>query len=399
MQHINEIENPNKSLFAFITLFIIPISGLTIDIYVPSLPFVTHYFHVDKSLAQLTITFYMLGLGLTQLISGGISDSFGRKKPFLIAMGIFILATFSITFVHSIYQLLFLRFLQGVMVGIIVVPLRSIIPDIFKEKEMYKMMNYMTVAWSLGPIVAPAIGGYLQHYFNWKANFYFLGLYSLLGFVLMLVFMPETSQHRHDFQLKMIFIRSLEIFSHPKFLSGIMIDGLLYSTIILFAVIGPFLIQNVLHYSVIDFGHIALLIGFMWFSGTITNRFLINVDLQIKTQIGLWILFFTALVMIVLSIAFPVNIYCIVIPVFLMMWVGGTLFPNYFARGVALFPKFTGSANALFGAFIFLVSGCSSAIATLLKSSSQLPLAIAYLVIFILCLSIHYLMEKCHTKD
>src|SRR5579872_1919392 len=155
--------------FALLAILVIPISGLAVDIYAPSLPTVSHYFNVDKSLAQLSITSYMVGIGLMQLFAGIISDSFGRRKPFIFATLIFIIATLIIPISQSIYQLIFLRLIQGIAVALTIVPMRSVIPDLFEGKALYKWMNYMVMAWSMGPIIAPAIGGYLQHYFGWKS--------------------------------------------------------------------------------------------------------------------------------------------------------------------------------------------------------------------------------------
>jgi predicted MFS family arabinose efflux permease len=158
------------------------------------------------------------------------------------------------------------------MVGILITPIRAIIPDLFSGKKMQQMMTYMTTAWSIGPIIAPVIGGYLQHYFDWQANFYFLLIYSLLMFGLVVFFLPETSVHRHDFKLRVIFRNYKEILSSPEYLRNVFSNGLLYSIILLFAVISPFLIQNVLHFSTVQYGHITLFIGLAWFLGSIINK-------------------------------------------------------------------------------------------------------------------------------
>jgi Bcr/CflA subfamily drug resistance transporter len=378
----------NKNFCAFIALLVLPISGLAIDIYVPSLPSISAHFGVNKALAQLTVTSYLLGMGLMQPFAGGISDSFGRKKPFIISMVIFILATLCIPFSQNIYQLLGFRAIQGVAVGAMIVPMRSVITDLFEGQELQKMFTYMVMAWSLGPIIAPAIGGGLQHYFGWKANFYFLSLYALIGFALALQYLPETSVHRHPFHPALIFRRNLEILCHLDFFSGLLINGLLYSMVILFAVVGPFLIQNVLLYSALEFGQFALLIGLAWFLGALTNRYFIHIDLERKSRICLLSMLAVALLMACCAIFLPMNIYLILLPLFLLTWLGGILFPNYFARGVSLFPKTTGSANALYGAFIFLIAGLSSGLGTYLKSSTQLPLALAYLAMILVCLGI-----------
>src|SRR3990167_8630946 len=113
----------HKYFLATLALLVIPISGLSIDIYVPSLPAVSHYFNVEKALVQLTITTYMMGLGIMQLFAGSVSDSFGRRKPFLIAMLIYILATLLVPYSRNIHDLLILRAIQGMAVALTVVPM------------------------------------------------------------------------------------------------------------------------------------------------------------------------------------------------------------------------------------------------------------------------------------
>lgn len=379
-----------KNRIALLALFAIPLSGLSIDLYVPSLPAVSHFYGVDKSLAQLTITAYMVGLGLMQLFAGSISDSFGRRKPFLISMFIFIVVTLLIPAASSINQLLLLRLAQGVAVAVIAVPMRSVVSDLYEGREYYKMANYMTMAWSIGPIIAPAIGGYLQHYFGWQADFYFLAIYASISFLLNLFYLPETSAHQHPFHLVEIFSRYKKIMMHKEYLAGLAINSILYSIIILFTVVGPFLIQTVLHYSPIQFGHVALITGLAWFLASMINRFLLHVTLDKKLLLSFCSIFFIAVISLLIDSVIPMTIYTITLPVVLILLIGGIVFSTCFARSVSLFPKMTGSANALFSGFVFLMTGISSGAGTLLKSTSNIPLLTAYSVLTALCLLIYY---------
>ncbi len=177
----------------------------------------------------------------------------------------FILAVISVPWCHNINQLLFLRFIQGTSIALTIVPIRAVLLDLFTGRELYKMMNYMSITWSIGPIIAPAIGGYLQYYLGWKANFYFLASYSIILLMLILKFMPETAAHYHSFRLKPILENYRTILSCLKFDYGLLSNGILYSLIILFSVVGPFLIQVELKYSSIHFGYISLLLGTAWF--------------------------------------------------------------------------------------------------------------------------------------
>jgi DHA1 family bicyclomycin/chloramphenicol resistance-like MFS transporter len=395
----NSITQKQKALFAILAILIVPISGLAIDIYAPSLPNVAHSFNVSKSLAQLTITTYMIGLGVMQLFAGSISDSFGRRKPFLIASIIFLIATLTIPHVYTIHQLLALRFIQGVAVAVTVVPIRSIIPDLFEGKELYKWMNYMVMAWSTGPIIAPMIGGYLQHFFGWKSNFYFLFLYTVITGLIFYLYVPETSKHRHTFHIIDILKRYKIILTHPDYITTVLMNGLLYSIIIVFTIIGPFLIQVDMNYTAIEFGKMALLVGLFWFLGTMTNRFLIAIPNQKKFLVCLVSMLLVAIEMLIAASYYEMNVYVLLIPLLLMGWLGGIIFPNNIAKAVSLFPTMTGSANALSAGLIFITTSITSSLATYLKSTTLVPLSLTYIGMIIVCLFIFAVNTLWHSHQ
>ncbi len=379
----------NKKFLALLVCFIVPISGLSVDLYVPSMPAMTHYFNVDKSLVQLTVTFYMIGLGVMQFFAGSISDSFGRKTPFLIATFIFIVTTLLIPIVQNITQLLVCRLIQGITVAAMIVSMRSVISDLFEGIAYYKMINYTNIAWSIGPILAPAIGGYLQDYLGWKANFYLLAIYTSLSFIFIAMFLPETSIHRHPFHVKKILKRYKEILMNKDYSLGLVINGLLYSIIIIFTIVGPFYIQTVLHYSAVQFGYIALLTGIAWFVGSVINRFVIHIPLQQKVRLCFLAMFAISVALLLTELVFPIGIY-FVLPLTIIIMLSNIVFPSYLGQAMALFPKSTGSANALLGAFLYVITGISSGMATFLKSTSTIPLVMTYVFILGLCLIIIY---------
>ena len=302
----------HKHLFVWIVLFTIPISGFTTDIYVPSLPAVTAYFGTSKALVQLTMTAYLLGFGFASLFSGSFVDSFGRKKPFNISMVVYILATLIILFLNNITQLLILRCVQGFAMSFVMIAMRAVISDLYKGKDFYKMMNYTTIAWAIGPIIAPAIGGYLQYYFGWRAPFVFLVFYGLSTLILNLWYVPETVENKSVFNLKKIGAQYRQILSHYDFLVGLFCLGFLYGMLLLFGVVAPFLIQGQLHYSSITFGHMALLVGVLWLLGSITNRFLVDINLEQKIKYCFLAMLFIGSVALFWGFVFPMTIleYC-----------------------------------------------------------------------------------------
>lgn len=387
-----------KLFFCLLTLTLLPLSGLSIDIYVPSLPAVTTYFQTDKAHVQLTLTSYMLGLGITQLFAGSITDSFGRKRPFNCAMVVYILATLAVPFATTIFQLQLLRFFQGVAIALTVVPLRSVVTDLYQGRELQIMLTYMTTTWSVGPIIAPWIGGYLQAFFGWKASFYFLAMYAFIFYVGTLIVLPETSTERHDFKLKSMFARYAMLFTSKPFILALLINTLTYIIIVLFNIVGPFLLQNQLGFSAIDYGHVALFLGIAWFLGVMSNRFLLNVPFIKKSIFCYSVVFIANLFLIIYALVFGNNTYAILIPIMVMLYFSGIPFPNYYSFCISLFPNITGSANAFAGSLVFTGAGIGTALGTLLKATSIIPLALAYLII-VIGIWVLFLMLKPYTES
>lgn len=381
-----------RKLYAAIVFLAILISGMCIDIYSPSLPAVTAYYHVDKSLVQLTIATYVFGYAIAQLFAGSHSDSVGRKLPLVVATGLFTVISFLIPYSETIYQLQGLRFLQGVAVAYINVPIRAVVADLFEGEEFYKEMNYVTMAWSMGPIIAPALGGYLQHYIGWQASFYFLAAYGGLIFILCAFILPETIKQKHHFSPHQLLSNYWHILTNRDYFLGVVVMGLLYALLILFGVVAPFLIQDILGYSAVEFGHMALVMGFAWFLGNLTNRILHKLNMASKVRFALTVMSVTSLVMLLVAMKESIWIYDIIPPLCVIFFFGGIIYPIHFAHCVAIFRELAASAGALLGTVVVFLAGLGSVLGVFLKSHTQIPLTLTYLIICIICLICSCLM-------
>ena len=233
-----------------ILLITIPfLMGIGIDLYVPSLPSIANYFQVTHAYVQFTIAAYMFGYGLGQLFLGVLSDSLGRKKIILYSGFFYTLISYISVYSPTISLLILCRFLQGIGISGLGVVARAIATDCFKNSEinLAKAMATFSLSWAIGPIVGPWIGGYIQHYFNWQANFYAFAFYGLLLCVFMLTSLPETHRELIPFNFSNIKNNFKNILLNPIFLLTLCVASLAYSVLVIFNVIGPFLIQDILH--------------------------------------------------------------------------------------------------------------------------------------------------------
>lgn len=225
--------------------------------------------------------------------------------------------------------------------------------------------------------------------------FRFIWISAFCYFVILLFFLPETHFELHPLHPQQILANIKTVTSHSIFFLTAVIASLLYGLVIIFNVVGPFLIQKVLMYSVVSYGHIALILGCAYCFGSIVNRLLITylkpMRVAIYAMIGSLI---TNFLMLGLAFFIPINLSIILIPVWLIFFLGGLIFPNRAGKFSSIFPKLGGTASAMSG---FLIAGgvfVMSAIATLLNTTSQIPLT----CMFIGILGVSFILLICVIK-
>ena len=391
MQNFSE---RHANFMAVIAFLIVPMSGFAIDIYVPSLPIITKYFNVSAGITQITVTVFLIAYGISQFIAGNFLDAYGRRKITLISLILFSLFSLLIPFSPSIAIVLLLRFLQGLCVGFFAVAKRAIFLDLFNGDKLHIILAYMTVAWSIGPIIAPGIGGYLQTYFGWQACFYFLAAYTFSLAILEFFFVPETIRQKNPLIVKSIINTYTFIFSHTKFSLALFGLGFAYAMVILFHLLGSFLIQNQLGYSALEYGNFAVIMGLAWMIGGIINRNLIRIDMLLKIKYAIFMVIIIGLIMFGLGLA-TLNLYSILIPAFITHIMAGLIFNNYFSFCLAMFPQYAGLAAGITGSGAYMITFLASSIlAEILPTSSILSLASGYLVLSVMSLITYLIIMK-----
>ncbi len=369
----------NLTIRLSILLAMVPLTGATIDIYVPSLPAISTHFGVTAQLVQWTIPSYLIGYSLAQLFCGAFSDAWGRRALLIIGIVLYIGASLLAASASSISMLILLRFVQGLGVAAPGVLARAIASDSFDSDRLPQVTNYITLAWALGPIIAPLIGGYLQHVFGWKAVFYFLTAYGCVVLLLIYFLLPETNRHRHELRPDTLLEQYKAVLVSPIFLGCALVLAIIYAQLILFNVIGPFLIQTVLDESPIVFGRVALSLGAAWFLGSLANRILsATVPRLPLTEIATAAALVGSIIMAWLAIANPLSLSNLVIPIAVVFMSGSVTFTRCFGLSIRLFPERAGMASALVGTLFIAGSALAGFGASFLEAATAIPLALSF---------------------
>lgn len=384
------------TIMAFIS---IPLSGFVTDIYLPSFPSMAKGMQVSEKDIQITLTSYLLSYGISQLFVGGILDSIGRYRPKLAALLLLVISSILITTTNSILLICLLRVLQGIAVSVMVVATRAIFVDIYDAEKVKHYLSYFTIVWSLGPILAPFLGGYLEKLFNWHANFYFLAFYAGAIFLFEWFFSEESLPEKK----KLNFSENINLYKmmlkNRIFMLGIIILGLSYSIVMLFNITGPFIIENTFHFTPVVIGYCTLILGSSWMIGGFIGKK--RVSLGFKSRILHPIILQLILIVGLITTSYFTESLYIMIPfAFFIHICSGILFTSFFTTSMLYFPKNAGTAGGLMGGLVYIITSITSFIISVSGTVSlQKDLSWRYFIIAVILLGIILTMNHTLKKQ
>ena len=191
-QSSTPLRQPSYARLAIILGILTAFGPLSIDMYLPGLPSIAHDFGVETAEAQQTLSAFFIGLAVGQLIYGPISDRLGRRRPLLFGCALYAVACLGCVLAPSLNALILLRLAMafGACAGMVIT--RSVVRDLFDERESARMYSMLVLVMGLAPILAPLIGGQLLLYWGWRTIFLVLSGFGLLCFALVLFGLPES---------------------------------------------------------------------------------------------------------------------------------------------------------------------------------------------------------------
>jgi MFS family permease len=379
------IKEKNRSIVTVLSFALIPLTGFATDVYLPSLPAMAADLSVSSAVMQVSLLVFLVSAGLCQLFVGSLLDSFGRFRLSGAALILFSLASFTIARSNSILLLNVMRAVQGITVAFIVVAKRAYFMDTFKGEKLKNYTSLFSIIWAVAPIVAPFLGGYLQNSFGWRANFYFLGSFTLVILALDLIFGGESLAAFRRFEAGPIIRVYGTMIRTPDFAFGLIIISLCYSMLMVFGMTSPFIIEQVYHYSPVVTGYSALFSGLSLMTGGIISKAMISKPLKKKITVAIGLQALFAAGMIAVSGWYASSLITLMVFVALLNITAGFIFNNFFSYCLGRFSGNAGIVSGLTGGGLFvLTSILSYGTVGVLNVKNQLFLALAYLIFIVL---------------
>ncbi|MFG2875978.1 Bcr/CflA family multidrug efflux MFS transporter [Streptomyces sp. NPDC048337] len=369
-------------LVTFILGGLTALPPLSMDMYLPALPEVTTALRSPAATVQLTLTACLAGMALGQLVIGPMSDKWGRRRPLLTGMIVYVLATAICALAPTAELLIAFRLLQGLAGAAAIVIARAVVRDLYDGVEMARFFSTLMLISGTAPIIAPLIGGQVLRFADWRGVFVIL---TAVGIVLTLMVwrgLAETlpPEHRHTGGVAAALRTMRGLLGDRVFTGYTLCGGFAFAVLFSYISASPFVVQEIygaspqafsLLFGVNSVGLIAV--------GQINGKLLVGrVSLDKALAVGLAVITLASVSLLLMSTGVfgKVGLAPIAAALFVLMSAMGLVLPNTNAQALMRTPHAAGSASALLGTSSFLIGAIASPLVGIAGEDTAVPMAL-----------------------
>lgn len=352
---------------------------LGIDMYLPAFPQIERDFRVQGGAMQLTLSFFLAGLALGQLVCGPISDRFGRRKPLLVGSVAFAVASAACAFTRSIEGLIFARFVMGLAGSTGMVIARAVVRDSFEEADSSRIYSMLMLVIGIAPIISPSVGGWLMQVGGWGAIFWALAGFGSLCGIAVAIDLPEThpASRRTRDSVGSIGRRYAAMVVDSRFVGYAAPVSLALGVIFAYVASAPSLFMQ--HYGLSSSAFSLLfasnaigLIGAAQVNRWLTRHYSTHAILRWASVANVAAALFLPILAWTGAGGFPAFF----AGLFVCLATIGLILPNATAAVMAPFPHQAGAASALLGMLQFTIGAATGALVGLFHDGTGRPMAL-----------------------
>lgn len=342
-----------SSPLLYVILVAVSTNGpLAMNIFVPSIPGLMEEFSATSGTVQLTLTVYLAGLAISQLVYGPLSDIYGRRPVMLGGLGLYVVASLLCAFATSIETLMVARFVQALGGAAGMVLGRAIVRDLHGREASASILGYITMAWVLVPMFAPALGGFLDEIATWRMSFYVLVGFGSAVFLLVLWGLPETNPPTEGGgdEAARLARGASALFREPRFVGYTLTLGFCSAVFFTFIAGAPFIMVEVLSRSPLDYGLWFMLVSVGYMTGNfLSGRYSQAIGIDRMITVGNSLAVAGTLIMLGFAISGALSPITLFFPMLLVTLGNGLVIPNGTAAAISVLPKTIGAAAGLSG--------------------------------------------------
>jgi len=375
---------------------------LAIDFYLPGFPAIALAFGTDERHVQLTLASYFLGLSIGQLVYGPVADRFGRRKPLLVGVGLFTLASLGCAFAPTLDWLIAARFIQALGGCAGMVLSRAIVSDKCNAVESAKVFSQLMLVMGLAPILAPMLGGLLVNLYGWQSIFLVLTVFSAASSLAVALGLPESMPDAHPrHPLAGALGQYRRLFADPIFLGHALTGGIAIAGMFAYIAGSPFVFIKLYGVPPEHYG---------WLFGSNAAGFILvaQINARVLSKRGpafllsraVWVYLAAALVLLGISGLHTQALWPLLIPLFICIASLGCIIPNASACAMNGQWARAGSASALLGCLQFSVAAGAAALVGVLHDGSAMPMSMVISLCGILAVAAAVVTRRLqHARD
>lgn len=344
---------PSSISLILLTGGLIAFGPLSTDMYVPALPLMSAYFGTSPSVVNLTLSIYLVGFAIGQLVYGPFSDRFGRRPALLSGMVVFLISTCAVIVSPTIEVLIAARFFQalgacsGQVVG------RAIIRDLHDRDGTTRILAYATVVMGLTAAVAPTLGGFIAVWLSWRLIFVLLALYGVLIGYFVWRHLPEPIAQLNEHAIQPLkTLRNFRVLLRDRIFAGYLTSlCFMFAGMFSFIAGGAFVFQDVMGLEPQEFGFVFTAMASTFIVGLlITGRVAQRINPHRVYGLAISGAAVGALLVGIIAASEPNSVIVLVLPWLLVTFCMGFVMPLGYAAAMLPHPQLAGTASALLGA-------------------------------------------------
>ncbi|MET7568838.1 multidrug effflux MFS transporter [Streptomyces sp. NPDC005492] len=359
---------------------------LSMDMYLPSLPEVTRSLHAPAATVQLTLTACLAGMALGQLVVGPMSDKWGRRRPLLTGLVVYILATALCALAPNVESLIAFRLVQGLAGAAGIVIARAVVRDLYDGVAMARFFSTLMLVSGVAPVVAPLVGGQILRVTDWRGVFVVLTGVGIVLTALVWTRLPETlaPADRHAGGTTEALRAMRTLLADLPFTGYMLTGGFAFAALFAYISASPFVVQEIYGASPQTF---SLLFGVnsvgLVVVGQINGKLLVgrvSMDKVLGAGLAVVVVAATALLLMATGAFGEVGLAPVATALFVLMSAMGVTLPNAQTLALLRTRHSAGSASALLGTSSFLIGATASPLVGIAGEHTAVPMAVVQLV-------------------
>jgi MFS transporter, DHA1 family, multidrug resistance protein len=390
--------NSKKELKYLILIVVVFIAAcIETDIYLPAFPDMMAWFGASEGEIQGLLTWNFIGICISGPLYGPLSDAFGRKKPLMIALGMFLAGSIITIFSQNFDQMLWGRILQGIGSGGCFTLGSAIIFDAFQKEKAIDALNKINMIIPLIMAAAPMLGGYLNLAFGFRSNFLAIGIFVLISFIICLFYFDETLplEKRISFKPKAVLRDFKEALTNLAFWQLTMVICLLFAGYIAFLSGSSvlFVVEFGMSKSIFPLIQAAILGG--WVAGSLALKRSIQKwgILKIK-KFSLALCIVGGVILALTTLLTPRDGYFLTIGMVIYAFGANWIIGLYFPESMEILPHIKGIAASLITSARLLIAALVVGMTSALYNGTVYPLSIVFLATVVISVPTLILYER-----